>query len=187
MPERVLITGSRRWADTAHLVAVLDRIYAAHRPLTVVHGAARSGADLSARDWCEAMNDQPGNAEVIEDPHAADWYAPCRPACRPGHRRWRNGRDYCPAAGNYRNDDMVRLGADWCVAFFQPGEPNRGTTDCVRRALRAGIHVEAYGAVPGWLGRLVRSSPLSCGCPPEHHREAIRRVANTMQKHEGHR
>jgi coenzyme F420-reducing hydrogenase gamma subunit len=62
-----------------------------------------------------------------------------------GHRNVKNGRDYCTAAGNYRNQEMVDAGADICLAFYQPGAACIGTSDCVRRCTRAGITVRPYG------------------------------------------
>jgi hypothetical protein len=78
--------------------------------------------------------------------HPAGWEAPCRPECKPGHRR-RKGRgpEYCPAAGNYRNQEgIIGPGLDALLAFYQEGEANSGTADCVRRARRARITVFPY-------------------------------------------
>jgi hypothetical protein len=43
------------------------------------------------------------------------------------------------SAGYRRNAEMVKLGADVCLAFFQQGAGNRGTSHCVRLAEAAGI------------------------------------------------
>lgn len=75
--------------------------------------------------------------------HPADWTAPCRDTCgKRDHRRpGRGGVEYCPAAGDYRNQEMVDAGADVCLAFFKHGARNAGTADCARRAKAAGITV----------------------------------------------
>lgn len=104
-------------------------------PHTLVHGDA-DGADrlfaAIAHEW----------GWVVEG-HAADWTGPCRDTCKPGHRRpRRGGGTYCPAAGNYRNDEkLVGGGADKAVAAYKRGAKNSGTSDCVRRARAAGIDV----------------------------------------------
>lgn len=73
----------------------------------------------------------------------ADWYGPCREGeCKPGHRRPDcRGVLHCPAAGNYRNQEMVDDGADWAVAAYKRDAKNAGTTDCVKRLRAAGIDV----------------------------------------------
>lgn len=136
---RILVTGSRKWKYklliSAALVEAAGDIPASE--VTVVHGNngnADMMADREARSYGFHV-----------EPHDADWYGPCRSDCKRGHRRWRNGRDYCPAAGNYRNQEMVDAGADKCLAFYQPSAANVGTQDCVNRAIRAGIKVRAYG------------------------------------------
>jgi hypothetical protein len=73
--------------------------------------------------------------------HHADWHGPCRDTCKPDHRRPnKNGRgDYCPAAGDYRNQLMVDIGADECAAALKHGARNSGTRDCIQRATAAGL------------------------------------------------
>lgn len=139
-PFRLLVTGSRVWADKALLWRVLDAIHAQHPDMVVVHGecyppeedGARpdKSADWLAHLWCLDRG-------VPDEPHPADWDAPCRPTCKHGYAIRRDRTPYCPAVGNYRNQDMVDLGADFC-AGFQVGA-SRGTADCMRRARRAGI------------------------------------------------
>jgi hypothetical protein len=75
----------------------------------------------------------------------ADWKAPCRETCDHGPRlRGHDGRERCPAAGNYRNQAMVDLGADVGVAVPLRGAKNAGTRDCYKRAAAAGIRM-AWG------------------------------------------
>lgn len=134
---RVLVTGSREVKpdDRPVLEAGLREVVGDDPgPHTLVHGAA-PGADrlfaAIARAWGWTV-----------EPHPADWPGECRDTCEPGHRRRRNdGTTICPAAGHYRNQMMVDLGADYAVAAYKRGAGNRGTSDCVRRIRRAGIDV----------------------------------------------
>lgn len=175
---RLLVTGSRRWADRTTLYTALDDVYRTLLPgetLTVVHGDA-SGADRIAHQWCEMMHDRAGDPDpdVVEEPHPADWVAPCRTSCYPNHRIPRpGGSSICRAAGNYRNQAMVDLGADRCVAFLQPGAWNKGTKDCVRRARKAGIFVVEYPRP---------DDRLPCGCTPADRAEQVRRLDKAMRE-----
>lgn len=127
---RILITGSRDWTDR---VAVYQTLYAyvtRHCPpdydrhgnlidydlsdVTIVHGACPTGADVIAEDWA-VVN------WVVFERHPADWD--------------KHGK----AAGPIRNQEMVDLGADVCLAFPLPG--SKGTRDCMAKARAAGIPV----------------------------------------------
>jgi hypothetical protein len=146
-PFRLIVTGSRDWSDEGLLEHALEAAAAEHPVLVVVHGKNRRGADFAAGRW--ARRQQAAGRQVTEEPHPADWNAPCRPGCARGHRgRGRGGLSYCPAAGNYRNQEMADAGAGACLSFFQPGAVNRGTSDCTSRVVAAGIPVTPFGAVP---------------------------------------
>ena len=123
---RVLVTGSRGWRDTHAVRSALEEVVdpARRDRFVVVHGDCPSGADRHARLWAES-------AGVPHEPHPADWS---------------QGR----GAGPARNQQMVDLGADVCLAFLAPCTRDRcrpephwshGTADCVRRARAAGIPV----------------------------------------------
>lgn len=119
--KRILITGSRNWSFVDGIgFAIIDHEpgwNAGERlPCVIVHGAAR-GADTIAANWAEKWQ---LNAEA----HPADW------------------KKHGKAAGPIRNQEMVDLGADVCLAF--PTEGSIGTWDCVRRAKKAGIPVFVY-------------------------------------------
>ncbi|MET9339249.1 SLOG family protein [Nonomuraea sp. NPDC003804] len=137
-PYRVLITGSRSWNDEQAIrdaLAPISFIYGSEN-VVVVHGHCPRGADALAdqiaSDW----------GMTIER-HPADWAAPCGPVCRTPHRKRRpDGTTYCPWAGWTRNQAMVDLGADVCLAFIRNN--SRGTADCIRRAEKAGIPVRRY-------------------------------------------
>ena len=136
---RVIVTGGRDFRQEWVVFDALAKLYADLPEgdwLWVVHGAAGRGADASAAMWAWSWHREGRN--VYWEEHPADWSAPCRDSCAPGHRRRRrNATSYCTAAGNYRNQHMVDLGAELVLAF--PG--GTGTEDCKRRARQAGIEV----------------------------------------------
>jgi hypothetical protein len=152
-PYRILVTGSRDWTDEEILLGALAHAVVTglrhHDHVVVVHGACRTGADAMTDRTCRVRG-------VSLERHPADWDAPCRPECEPGHRRPRqDGTTCCPAAGHYRNQEMADRGAHVCLSFFQPGSANRGTSDCVCRAIAAGITIRPFGAVPPSIKRLL--------------------------------
>lgn len=140
---RILVTGSRRWVDAQAILDALTDAIAGHEgPVTIVHGACPNGADQLADVLIPTLG-----ARVTVERWPANWSAPCRLVCQPGHRRTRRGgTDYCPAAGNYRNQEMVDARADLCVAFPLGDSP--GTRDCMARAKAAGIRVVDITAPP---------------------------------------
>jgi hypothetical protein len=133
---RILCTGSREFTDAPRIYMALSA-FAPARRMTVIHGGAR-GADSIVHDWCEIRTDR-----IDEEIHLADWNRECTEKCFHAPRS-KNGKRYCPVAGNLRNQEMVDSGADICLAFFMRGAGNRGTDDCVRKAMRAGIKVETF-------------------------------------------
>lgn len=161
MTSRILVTGARSWHDDDLLEQWLDwAVSARHwavtgQPVTVVHGNCPYGADKLADDYCKAR-------DITVERYSPAWAAPCRPSCRPGHRRkGRHGPDYCPAAGMYRNAEMVQLGADLVLAFLMPctsvwcpltqPHDSHGTAGCAELAREAGLAVELIrpGRQPG--------------------------------------
>ena len=115
-PYRILVTGSRKWADADAVrtnLAVFGTPRFEGREVVVVHGDAH-GADTIAAEVGRSLG-------FTVEPHPADWTT--------------HGK----RAGPIRNQAMVDLGADICLAF--PTTSSVGTWDCVRRANRAGIRV----------------------------------------------
>lgn len=139
---RVLMTGSRGLPASAMSLVrdALIEVTAGHQgPHILVHGGAR-GADQMAAIAAQSLG------WSIEE-HPADWSAPCRDTCRHNGRQVnRSGREYCPSAGARRNQKMVDLGADVCVAFYARNELTRGTSDAIRRAGKAQIPVRRYAS-----------------------------------------
>lgn len=123
---RILITGSR---EITFRSTVADALAAAwvelgSVPDTVcVHGTARGAESIAG----QTANDNPDR--LVEERHPANW--------RP------EGPDGIVdrGAGYRRNELMISLGADVCIAFFKRGAGNRGTTHCRNAALAAGIRV----------------------------------------------
>ncbi|MEJ7648631.1 MAG: DUF2493 domain-containing protein [Nakamurella sp.] len=115
--QRILVTGSRYLTDRGIVEELLNLALVrcgSYEDTVLVHGGA-GGADLLAAEAWQTWG-------LRQEAHRADWN--------------RYGR----SAGPRRNIQMVALGADLCVAFFDE-QPNRGTTHCSDIAERAGIPV----------------------------------------------
>lgn len=123
MTLRILITGSRTWADRDVIRAALveaGRSADVHpQDVTVVHGGAR-GADRIAGEIAREFG-------CTVEIHAADWD--------------KHGK----SAGHRRNAEMIRAGADMVLAF--PLGESRGTRGCVALAEAAGIPVVVHEGV----------------------------------------
>jgi hypothetical protein len=113
---RVLITGSRDWWDVTTIMGALLPIHEAHPEAVLVSGGCPSGADAIAEAIWHGFD---GEVEV----HPANW---------------KLGK----SAGILRNNEMVDLGADVCLAFRK--NYSRGTTHCANAATMAGIPTTWY-------------------------------------------
>jgi hypothetical protein len=138
---RVLVTGSRAWLWSKPIFDALDQQFMS-RParfaaseFVVVHGDA-AGADRIADIWARTRADV--GWPVVAEPHPADWSGAA------GRR-----------AGIVRNEAMVALGADMCLAFIRAG--SRGAHHCASVAEGAGIPttVRHWEAQPWTLRDLV--------------------------------
>lgn len=120
--KRILITGSRTWESKEAIYLAIFNWVKENCPvqeeIIIVHGDASRGADRMARD---VARDVPW---LEEEPHPADWE--------------NEGR----AAGFIRNQLMVDLGADVCLAFIKDG--SKGATHTAGQATKAGIPVIRY-------------------------------------------
>lgn len=113
MTFRVLVTGSRGWADWQLLCLTLNETEReAAEPITIVHGACPSGADRMADDWA-------------------------RIAGRPIERYPAQWDSLGKAAGFIRNGEMVASRPDVCLAFILDG--SKGASDCAGKAAAAGV------------------------------------------------
>lgn len=143
----VLVTGSRTWDDRQAVDdALLDAWHDAGQTVspevhfTVVHGDCPTGADAIAKQW--AIDNR-----VFHHAVPANWSGPCTPACPDTpHRKTNRHGEYCPLAGHYRNQLMVDMGIDLVLAFHRNN--SRGTADCIRRAMSAGIPVRVVKEQP---------------------------------------
>lgn len=128
---RILVTGSREWADLDTVLRELRKAADGAKEVTLVHGGAR-GADQIAARWAHNLG------WTVEE-HEANWDS-CGPDCDKSHKRQRvSGEWYCPRSGFVRNAEMVNLGADICVAFYKGS--SKGTDMCATLAEKKGIKV----------------------------------------------
>lgn len=121
-PYRILVTGSRDWQDVAALDAALSTRVFRHLPAVIVHGACPTGADYQAAQFAREF----AHMGITEEAHPANWAV--------------NGR----RAGFIRNQYMVNLGADICLAFIKDG--SRGASHTAALAEAAGIPTRRYTA-----------------------------------------
>ena len=111
---RVLVCGSRDWADREALYGALDRIAGVLHVTEVIHGNAR-GADTMAGEWAAAHR-------IPVTAFPADWQ-------HLGRKAWQ-----------VRNRVMLQLGLPRLVVAVPLGE-SRGTWDMVEVARKAGLTV----------------------------------------------
>jgi YspA, cpYpsA-related SLOG family len=118
---RILITGDRHSHCPEPTANILRRLVDRYgNDLVVVHGAA-PGVDQSFAEAC-------GEVGIPAELHLANWDALGK------------------AAGPKRNREMVELGANPCLAFHRTLAASKGTKDCVRQALAAGITAYQIGS-----------------------------------------
>jgi hypothetical protein len=123
---RILIAGDRHRRCDDLAKQIVNRLLARYGPdLVIVHGGA-PGVDQSFSEACRHLG-------IPAEPHVAD----------------RKGVGNI--AGPARNREMVQAGADLCIALHRTLETSKGTKDCIRQALAAGITVylvEGDEAIP---------------------------------------
>jgi len=125
---RILVTGSRTWINLEKITDTLELIRRQHPDTSrwvIVHGACPDGADAMVDAWAQVRG-------IDREPHPANW------------------KRYGSKAGFKRNTDMVRKGADVCLAFLEPCTKrncrdaakvhgSHGTVHCSTQAREAGI------------------------------------------------
>lgn len=116
---RLLVTGSGEWTETGILeIALLaETANVPARGILIVHGAHWKGADKLADEMAVRRG-------WDVERHPADW----------AHHGSR--------AGQIRNERMVKLGADVCVAFIRDKSPGASTT--LFKARREGIRAVVW-------------------------------------------
>lgn len=132
---RILVTGSRDWpaegppaVSTVITKYVYDLVGSDSRvdplPFVIVHGACPTGADAQAQNFVDMVNDPRYSpsvkfGEMTSEQHPANWDL------------------YGKRAGFIRNNEMVRLGADVCLAFIK--DHSKGASMTLNLAASAGI------------------------------------------------
>lgn len=120
MSPRILVTGSRDWEDRDMVFRTLMEAWeelGSDPETELMHGACPTGADQIADEMWSLLG----------------WPLLPRPAL------W---NVYHRAAGPLRNQHMVSLGADLCLAFILPG--SRGAAGCAKLAETAGIPTRRF-------------------------------------------
>jgi YspA, cpYpsA-related SLOG family len=113
---RILITGDRHWRCDDLAEQIVNRLLVRYGPdLTIIHGGA-AGVDNAFDVACRELG-------IVAEAHLADW------------------RGLGNTAGPQRNREIVQAGADLCIALHRSLETSKGTKDCVRQALAAGVPV----------------------------------------------
>lgn len=120
---RILITGSRTWNHRPTIRTALAQVW--HPDAILVSGACPRGADA----LCEACWSHWGGHLERHSAH------------------WRPHGTLDRSAGFRRNEAMITLGADVCLAFIQDG--SAGASHTATLAKRAGIRTIVYHATTG--------------------------------------
>ena len=128
---KILVCGGRGYVDFAKVFNTLDQYQDRHGPLTIIQGAAKTGADKWAREWTYRQS----KVTLIDVP--ATWSDLSHPVRR--IKRRADGVLYDAAAEPRRNAEMLDEKPDIVLAF--PG--GKGTADMTKRAKAAGIPVIA--------------------------------------------
>lgn len=129
---RVLVTGSRDWWQFITVDDALNQVAALHgggENMVITHGACPTGADALATQW--ALRHTAALSAI-----PAKW------------------QKYGYRAGPLRNQEMVRIGHDICLAFIGPctsrtctrtdAHDSHGASGCADLAEAAGIPTLRY-------------------------------------------
>lgn len=123
---RIIVTGDRFWACNQLAAGIIRRLVGRYGPdVVIVHGGA-TGVDESFATAAKGQG-------VAVEAHPADWD-------RLGKR-----------AGPLRNRAMIEAGAGLCLAVHRFLMNSKGTKNCARQAIEAGIPtylIDSDKAVP---------------------------------------
>lgn len=114
---RILVTGSQLWTDVDRIRTLLTRTQFNPAATVLVSGNCPNGADRMCEDVAAELG------WMIER-HPANWEL------------------YGKRAGYIRNTEMVRLGADLCLAFIKNESP--GSTNTAMLARKIGIQTYIF-------------------------------------------
>lgn len=119
---KVLFTGTRRMNDSSLLKLAISELPECEHQ-TWVHG---DGPGSDGAPGCDQLVELIAESLGVEPPikFPADW------------------NNFGSSAGPIRNTAMVKSGADICLAF--PDKESKGTWDCLRKAVAAGIPTRIY-------------------------------------------
>ena len=135
---RVLVTGSRNWLDPLAVSRALDEAWALSGGFMIlVHGDCPTGADAQAESWAVWMRSR--GYSVKSEKYPADW------------------KRFKKRAGFIRNAEMVKLGADLCLAFIYNG--SNGASHTRDLAKKAGIPTQTF--IEGtFMGNAIDRTPI---------------------------
>lgn len=125
MGVRVLITGSRTWADKARLEDALNRLNDERDIEVLISGECPKGADRMGENWARRN-------EILLDLHPAEWNRHDE-----GCPEWHLSQSRCRRAGFRRNAEMVNLMPDIVLAFQM--DNSAGTQSTIDLARNKGI------------------------------------------------
>jgi hypothetical protein len=116
---RILITGDRHWRCNDLAERIVNRLIKRYgADITIIHGGAM-GVDNAFSEACRKLG-------VTFKAHLADW------------------KGLGNIAGPERNREMVATKPDFVIAFHRDLARSKGTKDCVKQALAAGLDVYLF-------------------------------------------
>lgn len=126
---RVLVTGSQIWPESSIVYDDLDEmLWRSKGSMTLVHGACKVGADAYAAAWARQRIREGFSIKV--EPHPANWNGPKK-----------------KGAGFARNAEMVKLGADYCLAYIC--NDSHGASHTEKLAKKSGIATKTWRTYVG--------------------------------------
>jgi YspA, cpYpsA-related SLOG family len=111
---RIVVTGERAWACDELAMVVLQRLIARYGPdIVIVHGGA-VGVDEAFNKACKSLG-------IAVEVRLAEWPQTGTPTI------------------STRNRELIKPGADLCIALHRSVRTSERTRDCVLQAIQAGI------------------------------------------------